>query len=56
MSSYYIGALSRASACRLAFHRAALAAQLVKCGHYDGAMMSGGLAAQEVIVFLDRLK
>ena len=55
MSSYCIGALSRASACRIAFHRGELAAQLLDSGCHNGAMMSVGLAVQEATVFLDRL-
>ena len=54
-SSYCTGAFSRASACRLAFHRGALASKLANSGARNGAMMSVGLSENEMHVYFDRL-
>ena len=53
---YCTGALSHASAIKLAFHRGFLAAQLARSTHSPGAMISVGLSEQQIQPYVSRLE
>ena len=53
---YSIGALSRESAWKVAYHRGALASTLLKDGQERQAMMSVGLSEQEISIYLERVR